>query len=408
MRQSALFSHTTKELPKDEPSINAQLLIRAGYVDKLMAGVYTYLPLGLRVLNNVKNIIRKEMNDLGAQEILMPALTPKENWEKTGRWSGLDVLFRLKGVGDKEYALGATHEEVVTPLLQNYVKSYKDLPQAVYQIQDKFRNEARAKSGLLRGREFSMKDLYSFHADEADLDQYYEKAKDAYVRIFEACGLDAKIVEASGGTFSKYSHEFQVFTESGEDLVYSCAKCGIYRNKEIIDGEACECGQKWEVNKAIEVGNIFKLKTKYSAAFDFKYTNEEGKESDVQMGCYGIGPSRIVGAIAEIHHDESGLIWPEVVAPFKVHIMNLGPDAEAKNVAERLYKNLNESGVEVLFDDRDLSAGVKLKDSDLIGLPIRIVVSSKTLATNAVELKRRDSDDIEMVDIEKIVAQLTK
>jgi len=408
MRQSALFSHTTKELPKDEPSINAQLLIRAGYVDKLMAGVYTYLPLGLRVLNNVKNIIRKEMNDLGAQEILMPALTPKENWEKTGRWSGLDVLFRLKGVGDKEYALGATHEEVVTPLLQNYVKSYKDLPQAVYQIQDKFRNEARAKSGLLRGREFSMKDLYSFHADEADLDQYYEKAKDAYVRIFEACGLDAKIVEASGGTFSKYSHEFQVFTESGEDLVYSCAKCGIYRNKEIIDGEACECGQKWEVNKAIEVGNIFKLKTKYSAAFDFKYTNEEGKESDVQMGCYGIGPSRIVGAIAEIHHDESGLIWPEVVAPFKVHIMNLGPDAEAKNVAERLYKNLNKSGVEVLFDDRDLSAGVKLKDSDLIGLPIRIVVSSKTLATNAVELKRRDSDDIEMVDIEKIVAQLTK
>jgi len=338
----------------------------------------------------------------------MPALTPKENWEKTGRWDGLDVLFHLKGVGDKDYALGATHEEVVTPLLQKFVSSYKDLPQAVYQIQDKFRNEARAKSGLLRGREFSMKDLYSFHADVDDLDRYYEIVKEAYVRIFNSCGLDAKIVEASGGTFSKYSHEFQVLTENGEDLVYSCSKCNIHRNKEIIESENCDCGQKWEINKAIEVGNIFKLKTKYSAAFGFKYTNIEGKEADVQMGCYGIGPSRIVGSIAEVHHDESGLIWPEAVAPFQVHIMNLGPDEEAKKVAEQLYKDLKTKNAEVLFDDRDLSAGVKLKDSDLIGLPIRIVVSAKTLTENSVELKYRIKEGIKMVPLTEIIKKIVK
>ncbi len=408
MRQSVLFSHTTKELPKDEPSLNAQLLIRAGYVDKLMAGVYTYLPLGLRVLNKVKNIIRKEMDALGAQEILMPALTPKENWEKTGRWDGLDVLFRLKGMGDKEYALGATHEEIVTPLLQRFVSSYKDLPRAVYQIQDKFRNEARAKSGLLRGREFSMKDLYSFHRDIEDLDKYYELVMQAYVRIFNACGLDAKIVEASGGTFSKYSHEFQVFTESGEDLVYSCSKCNIHRNKEIIESENCECGQKWEINKAIEVGNIFKLKTKYSTAFGFKYSNEAGQESDVQMGCYGIGPSRIVGTIAEIHQDSVGLIWPEAVAPFEIHLLNLGPEPEVKQAAEALYRELQQAGVEVLFDDRDLSAGVKLKDSDLIGLPKRLVVSTKTLAQDVVECKQRSEKTPELVARTGIIKKIIK
>lgn len=325
MRQSKLFTKTSKEISNDEQSLNAQLLIRAGFVDKLMAGVYTYLPLGLRVLDKIKNIIREEMNNIGGQEILMPALTPKENWEKTGRWDSLDVLFRLKGAGDKEYALGATHEEVVTPLLQRFVTSYKDLPAAVYQIQDKFRNEPRAKSGLLRGREFSMKDLYSFHANEKDLDEYYEKVKVAYDSIYSRCGLDAKIVEASGGTFSEYSHEYQVFTDFGEDIVFSCEKCNRHQNREIVEKKTCSvCGSELIERKAVEVGNIFKLKTKYSSAFNFKYVDEKGKQNGVIMGCYGIGPSRMIGAIVETRHDDNGMIWPEAIAPFKVHLIFLG------------------------------------------------------------------------------------
>jgi prolyl-tRNA synthetase len=278
MYQSKLFTKTTKQIPKDEVSINSQLLIRAGFVNKLAAGIYTYLPLGLRVLNKIKNIIREEINAVDGQEILMPALIPKENWTKTGRWDEMDVLYKLKAGGDKEFALGATHEEVVTPLLRDYVNSYKDLPTAVYQIQDKFRDEARAKSGLLRGREFSMKDLYSFHRDEADLEQYYEKVKVAYFNIFTRCGLDAKIVASSGGTFSKYSHEFQVFADFGEDEVYSCPKCGWHKNKEIItDTEKCDdCGSELQIHKGVEVGNIFQLKTKYSAAFDFKFKDVDG------------------------------------------------------------------------------------------------------------------------------------
>ena len=281
MRQSKLFTKTQREAPKDEVSLNAQLLIRAGFVDKLMAGVYTYLPLGLRVLDKIKNIIREEINAVGGQEILMPALNPKENWVKTGRWDGLDVLFRLEGAGGKEYALGASHEEVVTPLVQRFANSYKDLPVAVYQIQDKFRNEPRAKSGLLRGREFSMKDLYSFHANEKDLDGYYEKVKAAYLKIYERCGLGplTHVVFASGGTFSKYSHEFQTITEYGEDTIFVCSKCGTGVNKEIIDEQkhALNAAMKNWKKKSIEVGNIFKLKTKYSAAFDYKYTDEKGR-----------------------------------------------------------------------------------------------------------------------------------
>ncbi|MEK7064928.1 MAG: aminoacyl--tRNA ligase-related protein, partial [Patescibacteria group bacterium] len=325
MRQSKLFTKTQREAPKDEVSLNAQLLIRAGFVDKLMAGVYTYLPLGLRVLDKIKNIIREEINAVGGQEILMPALNPKENWVKTGRWDGLDVLFRLEGAGGKEYALGASHEEVVTPLVQRFANSYKDLPVAVYQIQDKFRNEPRAKSGLLRGREFSMKDLYSFHANEKDLDGYYEKVKAAYLKIYERCGLGplTHVVFASGGTFSKYSHEFQTITEYGEDTIFVCSKCGTGVNKEIIDEQkTCpECGnEKLEEKKSIEVGNIFKLKTKYSAAFDYKYTDEKGEKQIVTMGCYGIGPSRVLGTIVEVHHDDGGIIWPESVAPFQIHL----------------------------------------------------------------------------------------
>jgi prolyl-tRNA synthetase len=408
MKQSLLFTKTSKDAPKDEPSLNAQLLIRAGFVDKLMAGVYSYLPLGLRVLDKIKNIVREEMEVIDGQEILMPALSPKENWEKTGRWDGLDVLFKLNGVGDKDYALGATHEEVVTPLVNKHVFSYKDLPMAVYQIQDKFRNELRAKSGLLRGREFSMKDLYSFHATEEDLNEYYEKSKVAYDKIFSRCGLDAKLVEADGGTFSKFSHEFQVFTESGEDDVYGCEKCDIYKNKEIVKSDKCECGTKWKINKAIEVGNIFPLKTKYSDAFNFKFVDESGKEQTVLMGCYGIGPSRVMGSIVEVYNDEKGMIWPDEVAPYAVHLISLGKDSKIAKAADKLYEELSEAGVEVLYDDRDESAGAKLNDSDLIGLPLRILISEKTLAKNEVEFKARNNSDVIMVDLKKVIKTVVK
>ena len=326
MRQSQLFTKTLREAPKDEVSLNAQLLIRAGFIDKLMAGVYTFLPLGLRTLNKIQNIIREEINVVGGQEVLMPALCPKENWVKTGRWEGLDVLFRLEGASDKEYALGASHEEVVTPLVQKFAASHKDLPCAVYQIQNKFRNEPRAKAGLLRGREFSMKDLYSFHKDEKDLDEYYEKVKAAYFKIYQRVGLGdiTHLVFSSGGTFSKYSHEFQTITQYGEDTVYICAKCGVGVNKEIsAEQTTCpECGGKdLKEAKAIEVGNIFKLMTKYSTAFDYNYIAEDGSKKPVMMGCYGIGPSRVMGTIAEVLHDEGGIIWDHVGSDFRKELL---------------------------------------------------------------------------------------
>ena len=416
MLQSKLFYKTSKDISEEEKSTNAQLLIRAGFVDKLMAGVYTYLPLGLRVLNKIKNIVREEMNAIGGQEILMPALTPKENWTTTGRWDSIDVLFKLKGAGDREYALGSTHEEIVTPLAKKIINSYKDLPLAVYQIQDKFRDEPRAKSGLLRGREFSMKDLYSFHADEADLDSYYEKAKEAYLKFFKRCGLAAMVVEASGGTFSKYSHEFQVLTESGEDIIFYCEKCLYAQNKEITEykaGDKCrKCGGKMREGKAIEVGNIFKLKNKFSEAFDLNFLDKDGKKNLVMMGCYGIGPSRVLGTVAEISHDEKGIIWPKEIAPFDVHLVALfGKDEKInkKISAEslRLHDSLQKDGFEVLYDDREeVSAGVKFGESDLFGIPTRLVISEKTLAKDSVEIKKRNSVEMELSKLNKIVKLL--
>jgi prolyl-tRNA synthetase len=418
MLQSQLFYKTTKEISEEEKSINAQLLVRAGFVDKLMAGVYTYLPLGLQVLNKIKNIIREEMNAIGGQEILMPALTPKENWTTTGRWDTIDVLFKLEGSGGKEYALGSTHEEIVTPLVKKMINSYKDLPVAVYQIQDKFRDEPRAKSGLLRGREFSMKDLYSFHADEADLDSYYEKAKEAYLKIFHRLGLDAIVAEASGGTFSKYSHEFQVLTESGEDIIFYCEKCHYAQNREVAEvkaGDKCpKCGGKIAEGKAIEVGNIFKLKTKFSEAFNLNFLDKEGKKKLAVMGCYGIGPSRVLGAIAEVSHDEKGIIWPAEVAPFDVHLVALFGKDEKKNKkikgeAEGLSDALQKAGFEVLYDDREnASAGVKFGESDLFGIPVRLVISEKTLEKDGAEIKKRAEKEVEIVKLNKIEEALEK
>ncbi|MGE5426195.1 MAG: proline--tRNA ligase [Bacillota bacterium] len=404
MRQSQLFTRTIKELPKDETSFNAQALLRAGFIDKVAAGVYSFLPLGLRVLDKIRNIIREEMVAVEGQEISMPAFAPKENWESTGRWESLDVLFKISASDKKEYALNATHEEVVTPLAKKFIYSYRELPFAVFQIQTKFRNEKRAKAGLLRGREFLMKDLYSFHRDQEDLDAYYERVMGAYTRIFDRVGLgdNTYLTFASGGTFAKYSHEYQTLTEAGEDLIYICDHCHLAVNKEIIEEQnTCpQCGNKeLREAKAVEVGNIFKLGTKYSGAFDLFYTDEKGEKQPVIMGCFGLGLSRILGTVVETSHDDKGMIWPRNIAPFRVHLLSLNSDEEAG----KIYEDLESSGIEVLYDDRDLSAGEKFADADLIGCPYRIVVSKKTLSAGSVEIKRRNSAEAELISINQLI-----
>ena len=411
MLQSKLFGQTIKEVPKDEQSVNAQLLLRGGFVDKSMAGVYTYLPLGLRVLNKIENIIREEINAIGGQEILMPALQNKKDWKTTGRWD-IDVMMKVKTFFDKEYGLGWTHEEVVTPLAKKYIKSYKDFPFYLYQIQTKFRSEKRAKSGILRGREFSMKDLYSFHTSEEDLNKFYDVVKNAYFKIFERVGIKNKtyLTYASGGDFSKYSHEFQTLSSAGEDTIYICDKCKIAINKEIVENNQPECPQCKNKNlkeeKAIETGNIFKLKTKFTEAFNFKFLDETGKENLVLMGCYGLGLTRLMGTIVEIFNDQNGIIWPESIAPYKVHLVHLGNKETVIKEAEKIYNALQKEKIEVLYDDRDESAGVKFKDSDLIGIPLRIVVSEKTINKKSVEIKGRDEEGFKIIEIKKLVASI--
>jgi prolyl-tRNA synthetase len=405
MRQSHLFTRTLKELPKDETSYNAQTLLRAGFIDKAAAGVYSFLPLGCLVMDKIRNIIKEEMLAVGGQEISMPAFSPKESWEATGRWDDLDILFKISASDKKEYALNPTHEEVVTPLAKKFIYSYRELPFSVFQIQTKFRNEKRAKAGLLRGREFLMKDLYSFHANQADLDRYYEEVTSAYERIFKRFGLGDRtyLTFASGGTFAKYSHEFQTLTESGEDLIYICDKCHLAVNKEIIaEQSTCpKCGNKeLREAKAVEVGNIFKLGTKYSAPFDLSYSTSEGKKELVVMGCYGLGLSRVMGTVVEACHDDKGIIWPENIAPFKVHLISL----KENEVADKVYNELKSKGIEVLYDDRDLSAGEKFADADLIGCPYRLLISKKTLALESLELKKRNEKDIQIVKIKDILS----
>lgn len=412
MKQSRLFTKTKKEIPKDEVSVNARLLIRAGLVDKLTGGVYSFLPLGFRVLKKIENIIREEMNAVGGQELLMPALHPKSVWETTGRWNTLDDLYKFKDLSGREFALGPTHEEVIVPLAQKYISSYKDLPFYAYQIQDKFRMELRAKSGILRGREFIMKDLYSFHLDQKDLDDYYEKVKQSYFKIFARLGIRKAtyLTFASGGSFSKYSHEFQTLSEAGEDTIYICKKCSTAINKEIKEevSRCPECQEdEFEIKKAIEVGNIFKLKDKYTRPFDLRVRNEKGESVLVIMGCYGIGLNRLMGTIVEICHDDNGIIWPESVAPFKAHLLLLGQEAEVKIQANKLYEETQKLGIEVLYDDRaETSTGEKFADSDLIGIPYRVVVSKKSLAAGGVEVKKRDGAKSEIVKVENLIKKL--
>ena len=405
MLYSQLFTKTEKQAPADEVSLNAKLLIQGGFVDKLMSGVYSLLPLGLRVYKKIEQIIREEMNAIGGQELVMPSLHPKENWEKTGRWTTMDDLYQLK-VDDKEYAIGPTHEEVISPIAKRYIFSYKDLPKYVYQFQTKFRNEKRAKSGVMRGREFSMKDLYSFHADQEDLDNFYDKAIVAYKKIFERCGIGnlTYLTYASGGTFSKYSHEFQTLTKAGEDLIYICNKCRVAINKEILDDlkSSCPvCGNKdLREEKAVETGNIFKLGTKYTEPFDLNYIDKDGNKNFVIMGCFGIGLTRLLGAITEASNDDRGIIWPEAVAPFKVNLISLKKNAETA----KIYNDLQQAGIEVLYDDRDeVSAGEKFADADLIGCPYRVVVSEKTLTENAVEVKKRSGDKCDLVKVKDLI-----
>ncbi len=408
MLQSKLFLKTLREDPKDEKSTNAKLLMRAGFIDKLISGVYSYLPLGLMVIRKIENIIREEMNDsLSAQEVLMPALHPIENYRKTGR-DNIDILFHTKMNKEKELVLGQSHEEVIVPLAKNLISSYKDLPLYVYQIQNKFRKEARAKSGILRGREFIMKDLYSFHKNEDDLNVYYEKARKSYENIFKKIGIGDKtyFTFADGGTFSKYSHEFQTVTDAGEDIIYICEKCEIAINKEITK-EYPNCPQCGNSNlkekKSIEVGNIFKLKTRYSEPFNCSFRDPEGKMKFVNMGCYGIGVSRLLGTIVEIYHDEKGIIWPEKISPFDFHLIQIGNDPEVKKKSIEIYKYIKDQGKKVLYDDREKStAGEKFADADLIGITNRFVISEKTLKENSFEMKKRNEEKTDLINIKKI------
>ncbi|HBH71470.1 MAG: Proline-tRNA ligase [Parcubacteria group bacterium GW2011_GWC1_42_11] len=412
MRQSQLFTKTQKEAPADEVAKNAKLLIRAGFVDKLQAGVYTYLPLGLRVLKNIENIIREEMNSVGGQEILMPSLQPKENWQTTGRWDTMDDLYKVIDISGRENALGPTHEEIVVPLVKQFISSYRDLPFATYQFQNKFRMELRAKSGILRGREFIMKDMYSFHRNETDMIAYYEKMKGVYANVFERVGIGATtfLTFASGGSFSKYSHEFQTITSAGEDTIYICDKCRVAVNNEIIEDQkhACpECGGKnLRAETSVEVGNIFELKTRFSAPFNLSYKDEDGKDQSVVMGCYGIGLGRVLGTVVEVLGDEKGLVWPDAISPFGVHIVELGGSGDdiVRKESQKLYDELISKGIEVLWDDRDLRAGEKFAESDLIGIPLRVVVSSKTIASESFEIKNRATGEVSLVGKDELMA----
>lgn len=413
MLRSKLFLKIQKEFSKDEIAVNARLLIRAGFIDKLMAGVYTYLPLGLMVLKKIENIVRKEMLKAGGQELLMPALQPKENWLKTGRWDDYDTLFRfVSHYSQTELALGPTHEEIISPLAKKFNLSYRDLPLYFFQIQKKFRDEKRVKSGLLRGREFLMKDFYSFHGDEDDLNSFYEKMKTHYGSIFRECGLEEKtyLTLAAGGTFSKYSHEFQTVAEAGEDKIFLCEKCRLAVNDEIIreQSQCPQCGAKNLVaKKAVETGNIFLLKTKYSRPFDLKFAKKDGTKSDVLMGCYGIGLDRLLGAIVELRHDARGIIWPEAVAPFQAHLLFLSESPEAKKTAGKVYQKLLREGAETLYDDREeISAGEKFAEADLIGIPYRLVVSEKTLKKNKIEVKQRSGNKIEFLTLGRIINKM--
>lgn len=415
MRQSQLFTKTRREAPSDEVSKNAQLLIRAGFVHKEMAGAYSFLPLGLRTLNKVIQIIREEMDRIGGQEMLMTTLQDPEGWKKTGRWSdeAVDVWFKTMLKSGSELGLAPTHEEPLTGIMKEHIASYRDLPRYAYQFQTKFRNELRAKSGIMRSREFIMKDLYSFSRDEEEFKKFYEACADAYLKVFERVGLGGKTYRtfASGGSFSKFSDEFQTVCSSGEDVIYINEGRRLAVNKEVYDDATLsELGLRKEdlrEEKAIEVGNIFPLGTRFSEALGLNYKNEAGESVPVVMGSYGIGPARLMGTVVESLCDDKGIVWPESIAPFRVHLVQLGDDAEVQKEAEELYRSLTAAGVEVLWDDRDARAGEKFADSDLIGIPLRIVVSQKSLSEGKFECVERASGTTSHKSLPELIGHLT-
>jgi len=403
MRQSQLFSKTRKDAPKDEVSKNAILLTRAGYVHKEMAGVYSYLPLGLRVVKKIEGIIREEMNALGGQEVSLTALQEKDVWEKSGRWSDdvLDIWFKTLLKNGSELGLATTHEEPLTAMLTEQVSSYRDLPRYIYQFQTKFRNELRAKSGILRGREFVMKDLYSFSRTQEEHDAFYNRAKIAYKNIFTRSGLGdyTYLTLASGGSFSKESHEFQTITDAGEDIIYITNE----ETKEAVNKEIDVPPGAME-KKAVEVGNIFPLGTRFSEALNLQFTDENGEKKPVIMGSYGIGVGRLMGTIAEVLSDDKGLVWSKEVAPFRVHLLVLGD--KAKDWADEIYAQLSQQGVEVLYDDRDARAGEKFADADLIGIPTRVVVGDKSLESKMLEVKDRATQEEKHMTVSDLIKEL--
>lgn len=405
---SELFTKTKKQAPGDETSLNAKLLIRAGFIYKEMAGVYAYLPLGLRVLEKIKKIVREEMNLIGGQEIIMTALQRKELWEKTDRWSDekVDIWFKSKLKNESEVGFGWSHEEPITEMMKYFLESYKDLPAYVYQFQTKLRNEIRAKSGILRGREFLMKDLYSYCKNEEEHKIFYEKVIVAYKNIFERCGIGdiTYVTFASGGAFTKFSHEFQTLTEAGEDIIYLSKEKNIAINKEVLTDEVLA---ELEVNKkdlvevkACEIGNIFSFGTSKCDQLELQVNGDDGSKKSVVLGSYGIGITRLMGLLVEIFNDEKGILWPKNLAPYDIYFINLAKEKNEKAV--KLVQIIENTGKEVLYDDRDISAGEKFADADLIGIPIRIVISNKTLEKNSVEIKFRNSEKIELVEFENL------
>lgn len=413
MRLSQLFTKTSKTLPADETAKNAQLLIQAGYIYKVMAGVYAYTPLGLKVLENIKQIVREEMDKVHGQEIIMSSLQPKETWARTGRWDdqAVDVWFKSKLKDDTEVGFGWSHEEAIMEMMEQFIHSYKDLPTSVYQFQTKLRNELRAKSGIMRGREFIMKDMYSLHVSQADMDEYYDNVIEAYKRSFDRLGLgDVTFVTfAAGGAFTKYSHEFQTICDAGEDVLYVNDDYSIAVNEEVLDDATKELNVDKATLKPVksaEVGNIFKFGTEKSEKMGIYFTDEQGQQQPIYLASYGIGITRVMGVIVEKLSDDKGLVWPETISPAQVYIARLGDAEDVLKNADELYNRLTDAGAAVLYDDRDVRAGQKFADADLLGIPYRIVISDKTVAANQYELKKRQSDEANQVSLEEVLKQL--
>lgn len=402
MKQSSLFGRTAKEPPKNSETVSHQLLVRGGFIDQLSAGIWSFLPLGLKVFRKIENIVREEMNGISGQEVFLPALQPKELWDKTSRWDNMEPpLFKLKDVHKKEFTLGPTHEEVITDLVKRNVNSYKQLPFYLYQIQNKFRNEMRVSGGLLRVREFIMKDLYSFHAEEKDLDLYYNRVLEAYQKIFKRLNLEIKVVEAESGSIGgNYCHEFMALCPSGEDRILICEKCGEAINQEAAKGQdkCVKCGQPLKIVNGIEVAHIFKLGLKYSEKIGAKFTAKDGQEKFIPMGCYGLGLGRLMATLVEVYHDQNGILWPASVSPYQIHLLNLSREDRK---GEKIYEKLIKDGIDVLYDDREVSPSIKLKDADLLGISLRAVISEKT--GDKIEIKFRNQEKSELIPYSKLI-----